>query len=45
MANAKRAAYDFFMIACGPLPLRRTARAPRGPVDAIAADGALIQPA
>jgi hypothetical protein len=45
MANAKRATYDFFMISCGPLPLRQIATAPGGPVDAIAADGALIQPA
>ena len=45
MANAKRAPYDFFMIVCGPLPLRRIARAPGGPLDAIAADGALIEPA
>jgi hypothetical protein len=42
MANAQRATYDYFMIACGPLPLRTTARAANGPLDLIAADGAVI---
>ena len=42
MANAQRATYDYFMIACGPLPLRATARAAKGPLDLIAADGAVI---
>jgi hypothetical protein len=42
MANARRAAYDYFMIACGPLSLRATARAANGPLDLIAADGAVI---
>jgi hypothetical protein len=42
MANAQRATYDYFMIACGPLPLRATARAANGPRDLIAADGAVI---
>jgi hypothetical protein len=42
MANAQRAIYDYFMIACGPLSLRTTARAANGPLDLIAADGAVI---
>ncbi len=42
MANAQRATYDYFMIACGPLRLRATGRAANGPLDFIAADGALI---
>jgi hypothetical protein len=42
MANAQRATYDYFMIVCGPLPLRATARAANGPLDLIAADGAVI---
>jgi hypothetical protein len=42
MANAQRATYDYFMIACGPLPLRATARAANGPLDLIAADGSVI---
>jgi hypothetical protein len=45
MANAQRAAYDYFMIACGPLPLRATARAAGGPRDLIAADGSVIEAA
>ena len=45
MANQKRTIYDFFMIACGPLPLRQIAQSPAGPVDAIAADGAVVAPA
>ena len=45
MANARRAAYDYFMIVCGPLSLKQIALAPGGPADAIAADGALRAPA
>jgi hypothetical protein len=45
MANAQRAPYDYFMIACGPLSLKEIAQAPGGPVDAIAADGSLVVPA
>ena len=45
MANAQRAAYDYFMMICGPLSLKQIAQAPRGPVDAIAADGSLVMPA
>ena len=42
MANVQRATYDYFMIACGPLPLRAIARAANGPLDLIAADGSVI---
>ena len=42
MANPQRATYDYFMIACGPLTLRATARAANGPLDLIAADGSVI---
>jgi len=42
MANAQRATYDYFMIACGPLPLRAIAHAARGPLDLLAADGSVI---
>jgi DUF3089 family protein len=45
MANTRRAIYDYFMIACGPLSLKEFACAPGGPADAIAADGALRAPA
>jgi hypothetical protein len=41
MANAQRATYDYFMIACGPLPLRAIGRAANGPLDLIAADGSV----
>src|SRR5262249_48690088 len=42
MANAQRATYDYFMIACGPWPLRAIAHAARGPLDLLAADGSVI---
>jgi hypothetical protein len=42
MANAQRALYDYFMIVCGPLPLRAIAQAPNGPLDLIAAGGSVI---
>jgi hypothetical protein len=42
MANAQRATYDYFMIACGPLPLPAIAGAANGPLDLIAADGSVI---
>jgi len=45
MANEQRVVYDYFLTVCGPVPLERMARAPRGPLDAIAADGSLIAPA
>jgi hypothetical protein len=42
MANAQRATYDYFMIVCGPLPLRASARAANGSLDLIAADGSVL---
>jgi len=45
MANAHRAAYDYFMIVCGPLRLQEIALAANGPADRIAPDGALAAPA
>ncbi len=45
MANAHRTSYDYFMIACGPLPLQATALAAGGPAELIAADGSLLAPA
>jgi pimeloyl-ACP methyl ester carboxylesterase len=42
MANAKRATYDYFMIACGPLSLPEIARASNGPLDLLAADGSVV---
>ena len=42
MANPQRAAYDYFMMTCGPLPLRAAARAANGPLDLIAANGSVI---
>jgi hypothetical protein len=42
MANAQRALYDYFMIVCGPLPLRTIAHTPNGPLDLFAADGSVI---
>jgi hypothetical protein len=43
MANEKRAAYDYFMMVCGPIPFSRLIEAPNGPVDLIAADGSYLQ--
>jgi hypothetical protein len=44
MANERRSAYDFFMLVCGPIPFARFTLAATGPVELIAADGALIDP-
>jgi hypothetical protein len=44
MANERRAAYDYFMLVCGPAPFARTVLAPRGPDELFAADGALVDP-
>ena len=33
MANDRRAAYDYFMMMCGPLPLSRWTRSPKGLLD------------
>ncbi len=45
MANERRSTYDYFMLACGPIPFAHSILAPTGPVDLIAADGSLIDPA
>jgi pimeloyl-ACP methyl ester carboxylesterase len=46
MANERRSTYDYFMMICGPIPFNRCTLSPTGPVELIAADGALIdQPA
>jgi hypothetical protein len=42
MANEKRAPYDFFMLACGPISVLPTAHAPGGPVDLFAPDGSAL---
>jgi len=39
MANERRAAYDYFMLMCGPAPFRRTVTEPNGPADLYGADG------
>jgi len=44
MANERRAAYDYFMLMCGPAPFRRTATQPNGPADLYGADGAYAVP-
>lgn len=41
--NDRRAAYDYFMLACGPLAVRETACLPDGPASAFAIDGSLIE--
>ena len=41
MANERRAAYDYFMLMCGPAPFRRTIEAPNGSDDLYAEDGSL----
>jgi hypothetical protein len=45
MANELRSTYDYFMMVCGPIPFARSVLAPAGPVELIAPDGALIDPA
>ena len=40
MANERRAAYDYFMLMCGPAPFRRTVTESNGPADLYGADGA-----
>jgi len=40
--NNRRAAYDYFMLVCGPLAAEDQAHLPEGPVSALAADGSLI---
>lgn len=40
--NDRRAAYDYFMLLCGPLSVERQVRLPDGALSAIGEDGALI---
>jgi len=40
--NDRRAAYDYFVLACGPVAVRELACLPEGPASAFAADGSLI---
>jgi hypothetical protein len=42
MANECRAAYDFFMLTCGPISLLPTIQAARGAVDMFGENGALL---
>jgi hypothetical protein len=42
MANERRAPYDFFMLACGPISLLPTAHAPGGPIDLFGPDGSAL---
>jgi hypothetical protein len=44
MANERRAAYDYFMLMCGPAPFRRNVTQPNGPADLYGADGAYAAP-
>jgi len=44
MANERRAAYDYFMLMCGPAPFRRTVTQPNGVADLYGADGAYAAP-
>jgi hypothetical protein len=41
--NNRRAAYDYFMLLCGPLSVERQVRSPDGAVSAIGADGTLLE--
>jgi hypothetical protein len=43
-ANDLRAAYDYFMLLCGPLSARQQAALPEGAASAIGADGELLTP-
>ncbi|HKD25203.1 MAG TPA: hypothetical protein VKC66_04705 [Xanthobacteraceae bacterium] len=43
MANELRAAYDYFMMMCGPAPFRRTVTQPNGPADLYGVDGAYAE--
>jgi hypothetical protein len=45
MANARRTAYDFYMMGCGPIPIRRVVMEPDGPVTLIGPDGRLLEDA
>jgi hypothetical protein len=40
--NDLRAAYDYFMMVCGPLPVEAVVRSPDGAMSAVGTDGALL---
>jgi hypothetical protein len=42
MANERRAAYDYFMLTCGPAPFQHAVTRPDGPADLYDADGAYV---
>jgi hypothetical protein len=42
LANERRAIYDYFMMACGPIAFKHAILAPGGVADFIASDGTLI---
>jgi hypothetical protein len=44
MANEKRAAYDYFLMMCSPVPFSRWTMSPAGLMDFIAADGSYHDP-
>jgi len=44
MANERRAAYDYFMLVCGPAPFRHTVAQPDGPADLYGPDGSYGAP-
>jgi hypothetical protein len=43
MANEKRAAYDYFMTVCGPVPFGEITKVKGGPLALFAPDGAVIE--
>jgi hypothetical protein len=40
--NDRRAAYDYFMLLCGPPPIERQVRSPDGATSLIGSDGSLL---
>jgi pimeloyl-ACP methyl ester carboxylesterase len=44
MANERRAPYDYFMMACGPILFRNWTISPTGVLDFLRADGSLCEP-
>jgi hypothetical protein len=43
MANDRRAAYDYFMLVCGPAPVADWARSPEAVLAAFAADASFAE--
>jgi pimeloyl-ACP methyl ester carboxylesterase len=43
MGNELRAAYDYFMLVCGPIPFARLVKSRTGPMDLFAPNGDLIE--